>query len=43
MWRDITLVKDAFAKNIRYHVGAGDKIMFWLDNWIGETVGFPIP
>lgn len=36
VWRGILTVKEAFAKSIRYHVGSGEKIFFWLDTWIGD-------
>lgn len=36
LWRGILTVKEAFAKSIRYHVGSGEKIFFWLDTWTGD-------
>ena len=36
--------KESFMEQIRYRVGTGDIILFWLDNWIGDralAIQFP--
>ena len=36
IWRGIMSAKESFMEQIRYRVGTGDGILFWLDNWIGD-------
>ena len=37
IWNWITSTKASFMKNIRYQVGSGEKIQFWLYVWVGNT------
>ena len=37
-------MKEDFKRNLKYRVGSGEKVMFWLDNWVGDrplVVQFP--
>lgn len=36
VWRGILSVMDAFDLNIRFRVGSGEKILFWLNTWVGD-------
>ena len=36
LWRGIVSCRDAFIANIKFTVGSGEKVLFWLDNWVGD-------
>lgn len=36
IWRGILSVKESFMVHIRYPVGSGQNVPFWLDKWIGD-------
>lgn len=36
LWRGILSVMDVFDLNIRFRVGSGEKILFWLNTWVGD-------
>ena len=41
IWREITSTKASFMKNIRYGIGSGEKIQFWLNVTIPLADCFP--
>ena len=38
IWKGITSTKANFMKYIRYHVGSGERVQFWLNAWVGNTM-----
>ena len=36
-WKGILSVLEPFSQSIRFHVGKGDRVRFWLDTWIGDS------
>ena len=36
IWKGITSVQEDFKRNLKYRVGSGEKVRFWLDNWFGN-------
>ena len=37
VWKGILSVLEPFIQSIRFHVGKGDRVRFWLDIWIGDS------
>ena len=37
IWKGILSVLEPFTQSIRYHLGKGDRIRFWLDTWIKDS------
>ena len=36
LWRGINSIKVLFAAHIRYKIGFGEDVLFWLDDWVGD-------
>lgn len=36
LWRGINSVKTLFAAHIRYKIGSSERVLFWLDDWVGD-------
>ena len=36
IWEGITSVHEEFKRHIKYRVGSGEDVLFWLDNWVGD-------
>lgn len=36
LWRGIVSSRDALVANIKFRVGSREKVLFWLDNWVGD-------
>lgn len=34
--KGIISVKRLFMENIKYHIGLGERIIFWIDRWVGD-------
>ena len=37
MWTSIRMGWEVFSKYIRFEVGVGDRVKFWIDQWCGES------
>lgn len=37
IWKKILAQRDLMRKDIRWKIGNGQSINFWLDNWLGQT------
>ena len=37
IWRNIMMQRDIIRKGIRWKIGNGHNILFWLDNWLTHT------
>eukprot|EP00268_Persea_americana_P051205 TRINITY_DN5634_c0_g1_i1.p1 TRINITY_DN5634_c0_g1~~TRINITY_DN5634_c0_g1_i1.p1 ORF type:complete len:130 (-),score=6.45 TRINITY_DN5634_c0_g1_i1:1155-1544(-) len=38
IWKGILSVLEPFSQSICFHVGKGDRVRFWLDTWIGDSL-----
>lgn len=36
IWKGIISVKEVTLDEVRYRVGSGERILFWLDRWLGD-------
>lgn len=37
IWKGVLSVEVFFFQSIHYHVGKANRVLFWLDTWIGES------